>query len=227
MKFQNLQRFKTRRPSVITNLPKYEKDDLIKFEEDVCNEFNQGKIRAPVHLHNGNEEQVLKIFEHVNPQDWVFSTWRSHYHCLLKGVPKDLLKKDIMAGKSITLCYPEFKIFSSAIVTGIIPIALGAAMNAFRRKSDEHVWCFVGDMTAETGAFFEAAKYAVSWNLPITFVVEDNGKSVCTVTKEVWNHQESFWHDFGSLNPKNDSKVYYYKYETKYPHAGGGKRIQF
>jgi TPP-dependent pyruvate/acetoin dehydrogenase alpha subunit len=227
MKFQNLQRFKTERPTVIDRLPIYTKEELIKFEDDICEIFNQGKIRAPVHLHNGNEEQIIKVFESVNPQDWVFSTWRSHYHCLLKGVPQETLKKEIFDGKSITLCFPEYKIFSSAIVTGVIPIALGAAMNAYRMKSNEHVWCFVGDMTSETGAFFEAAKYAVAWNLPISFVVEDNGKSVCTQTNEVWNSQENFWHEFSSLEPKNPSKVYHYKYESKYPHAGGGKRIQF
>ena len=45
----------------------------------------------------------------------------------MKGVPKDILKQDIIDGKSITLCYPEFRIYSSAIVTGNIPIATGAA----------------------------------------------------------------------------------------------------
>jgi len=77
----------------------------------------------------------------------------------------------------------------------------------------------VGDMTSETGAFFENWKYAVNHDLPITYVIEDNSKSVCTVTKEVWNDDLYF---------KNETrKIIYYQYETKYPHAGAGKRIQF
>ena len=44
------------------------------------------------------------------------SSWRSHYHCLLKGVPEDRLFDDICQGKSITLLYPEFNIYTSAIV---------------------------------------------------------------------------------------------------------------
>ena len=90
--------------------------DLISFEEEIGECFNNAEIRAPIHLYSGNEEKIIKIFEDVKEEDYVFCTWRSHYQCLLKGVPRDRLKKDILAGKSITLCYPEYRIFSSAIV---------------------------------------------------------------------------------------------------------------
>jgi pyruvate dehydrogenase E1 component alpha subunit len=75
-------------------------------------------------------------------------------------------------------------------------------------------------MTSETGTFFENWKYAVNFDLPITYVIEDNGKSVCTETKKTWNVDELFF-------SKETRKIIYYQYETKYPHAGAGKRIQF
>ena len=34
------------------------KEKLIKFEEEIAELFNSGKIRAPVHLYHGNEEQI-------------------------------------------------------------------------------------------------------------------------------------------------------------------------
>jgi TPP-dependent pyruvate/acetoin dehydrogenase alpha subunit len=192
---------------------------LIDFETDIAECFNNALIKAPVHLYDGNEEQMIKIFEQVQPEDWVFCTWRSHYQCLLKGVPPEQVKQDILQGKSITLCYPEYNIYSSAIVTGNIPIATGVALDIKRKKQSNHVWCFVGDMTSETGTFFENWKYSVNHDLPITFIIEDNGKSVCTLTKEVWNDDLYF---------KNETrKIIYYQYDTKYPHAGAGKRIQF
>ena len=46
----------------------------------------------------------------------------------LKEFPKETLLNDIKNGKSITLCYPEEKIYTSAIVGGIIPMALGCAL---------------------------------------------------------------------------------------------------
>ena len=82
----------------------YSKQDLIDFETDIAECFNKGMIKAPVHLYAGNEDEMIKVFKDVKDEDWVFCTWRSHYQCILKGVPLDELKKDILAGKSITLC---------------------------------------------------------------------------------------------------------------------------
>jgi len=201
---------------MITN---YTPQDLIDFELKVCDAWKNKEIRAPVHLYSNNEEQMIDIFRRINENDWVFCSWRSHYQCLLKGVPQEKLLADIKKGRSISLCYPEYKVFSSAIVTGIIPIATGVAFDISRKGDAEWVWCFVGDMTAETGCFHENWKYAVNQDLPITFVIEDNGKSVCTETKPVWNLSECSY--------QNSSKVLYYKYENKYPHAGTGERIIF
>ena len=199
---------------------KYTKEELIDFETDIAECFNNAMIKAPVHLYDGNEEQMIKVFENVKSKDWVFCTWRSHYQCLLKGVPPSQIKNDILDGKSITLCYPEYNIYSSAIVTGTIPIATGTALDIKRKGTDEHVWCFVGDMASETGSFFENWKYSVNHDLPITYVIENNGKSVCTNTKKTWGTDELFF-------AKETRKIIYYEYNTKYPHAGAGKRIEF
>ena len=200
-------------------------DELIAFEEEIAESFNNAQIRAPIHLYSGNEKHIINIFKNVKKEDYVFCTWRSHYQCLLKGVPKDRLKKDILAGKSITLCYPEYNIFSSAIVTGSISIANGRALAEKLKGSNSHVWCFVGEMSSETGAFHENVKYSTAHNLPITWVIEDNGKSVCTDTRETWNMKNLSYEEFDLLNSRGN--VIYYKYDTKYPHAGAGKRIQF
>ena len=199
--------------------------DLISFEEEIAESFNNAEIHAPIHLYNGNEEKIINIFKNVKEEDYVFCTWRSHYQCLLKGVPRDILKKDILDGKSITLCYPEYNIFSSAIVTGSISIANGRALAEKLKGSNSHVWCFVGEMSSETGAFHENVKYSTAHNLPITWVIEDNGKSVCTNTRETWNMKNLSYEEFDLLNSRGN--VIYYKYDTKYPHAGAGKRIQF
>ena len=141
--------------------------DLIDFEKDIADIFNRAQIRAPIHLHGNNENQLLRIFENINSDDWIFSSWRSHYHCLLKGVPPKQLKKDILDGKSMTLLYPEYKIYTSAIVAGVIPIALGTALSLKREGKNEKVYLFMGGMTSETGAAHEAHKYATSHNLPL------------------------------------------------------------
>ena len=201
-------------------MKKYTPEELIQFETNVAEIFNSGVIKAPVHLYDGNEEQIIQVFDNIKDEDWIFCTWRSHYQCLLKGVPQEKLMEDIIKGKSITLCSPEFNVYSSAIVTGSIPIATGVALDIKRKNGSNHVWCFVGDMASETGAFFENYKYALNHDLPITYIVEDNNKSVCTDTRKVWNSEKLAF-------SQNENKIIYYSYQSKYPHAGAGKRIQF
>ena len=47
------------------------KNDLIAFEDEVAATFNAGKIRAPVHLYWGNEDQIIETFRRIRTQDWV------------------------------------------------------------------------------------------------------------------------------------------------------------
>lgn len=198
------------------------KKDLIRFEDDIAETFNKGMIKAPVHLHSGNEDFLINFFKKkIKKNDWVFCSWRSHYQCLLKGVPPKILKKEILDGKSISLCFMKYKVYSSAIVGGILPISLGMALSLKRKKSKNRVFCFMGDMTSETGIAYETIKYSINKKLPIHFVIEDNSKSVCTNTRKTWSLKKLSYE-----NSKN-SYITYYKYKLKYPHAGAGKRVQF
>jgi|TARA_B110000259_G_C14006581_1_gene398088 TPP-dependent pyruvate/acetoin dehydrogenase alpha subunit len=197
------------------------KTDLIKFENKIIKLFNSSKIKSPIHLHSGNEKKLIETFKKIKKNDWVFSSWRSHYHCLLKGVPEKKLTQEIIKGKSISLCFPEHKIYSSAIVGGSMPIAVGVALSFKKKKSKNKVFVFIGEMTAETGIAHECIKYSINKKLPIHFVIEDNGKSVCTDTRKTWSMKKLSYENYKS------KYVTYYKYFLKYPHAGTGKRIQF
>ena len=144
-----------------------EKEQLIAFEEEIKELFIQKKIKAPIHLSGGNEEELIEIFKDVEPDDWVFSTHRSHYHALLKGIPPEWIKAEILKGNSIHLMNKEYKFFTSAIVNGITPIAMGVAMAIKRRGGKEKVWCFVGDMAASVGIYHECLRYANAQCLPL------------------------------------------------------------
>lgn len=190
-----------------------DKESLIKFNEEILEKYNAGLIHSPVHLHGGNEDALIKVFEQYKEGDWVFSTHRSHYHWLLSGRPSDVLKQQIFDGHSMHIFGEKF--LTSAIVSGIAPIAVGVAKAIQLKGSNEHVWCFLGDMAASGGLVSECFRYSIGFNLPITFVVEDNCMSVRACTKDIWG-----------TNKSND-KILYYKYNRKYPHAGGGQYVMF
>lgn len=201
------------------------KDELIAFEQEIADAYCAGQIRAPIHLSDGNEEQLLQLFQQVRREDWVFSTWRSHYHALLHGIPRDRLREKIFRGDSITIMDAEYRFFATAIVGGNLPIALGVALGEKRLGSERHVWTFVGDMGAMTGAFHEAVQYAENWDLPMTFVIEDNSQSVGTPTRTVWGLPENS--PANTMPERISPKVLRYHYRTKWPHVGAGKFVQF
>ena len=74
-------------------------EDLINFELRVKDIYESGTVRGPVHMSKGNEEQLLEVFKYIHPDDWVFSSWRNHYHALLHGVPEEHLWELIVSGK--------------------------------------------------------------------------------------------------------------------------------
>lgn len=217
---------------------KHTNESLRAFEDWCIQTYKDGLLRSPLHLSRGNEQELIEIFKEINPQDWVFTTYRSHYHSLLKGVPEEWLKQWILHNKSIHVMNAEHKIVTSAIVGGHLSQAVGVAMaiklqcrDYFSRyadngtKSDEvpHVWVFCGDQTASLGVFNDCHKYAVNNDLPITFVIEDNGLSTDTPTKATWNMKEEdkHWYELGS------PKIIYYKYKRELPHYGIGVFVDF
>jgi pyruvate dehydrogenase E1 component alpha subunit len=194
----------------------YSKESLQQFESLIVSHWEGGKIRGPVHLSDGNEDSLIEIFKRIGNSDWVFSTWRSHYHALLKGINSTWLEEQILEGKSITICNINEKFYSSAIVGATLSIALGVAQGIKQNNSNDKVWCFIGDMAFETGAFYEVHKYARNFELPLYFVVEDNGISTYTPTESTWKYKREIPND-----------VVYYSYKSKYPHYGSGKWVAF
>ena len=191
-------------------------EELIDFETRVKEKYEKGEIGGPIHLSKNNEKELIEIFQYIHQEDWVFVPWRNHYQALLHGVDQDKLFNSISDGNSMHTNNVKPNFYSSSIVGGIIPLALGAAMALKEQKSYKRVWCFVGDMTMETGIFHEAYKYAKNFNLPLNWVIEDNNMSVHTPTDLAWKNKQEV--------PKD---VIYYSYEMGYPHHGTGNWVNF
>ena len=114
---------------------KIDKNFLISFSDKIKKIYEKGKIKAPIHLSGNNEKQLIRIFKNVKKKDWVFSTWRSHYHALLHGINPKWLENEIIKGKSMGIINKKKNFYSSAIVGGILPIALGVALSIKKKKN--------------------------------------------------------------------------------------------
>ncbi len=200
------------------------KDDIVKFEQEIAEIFATGAIRAPVHLRSGREDELIRIFREneIGDDDYVFGFWDSHELALLKGVPREEVKQAIIQGKSISLCFPQYKVLCSGIVGSLMGTATGVAWALKNQGKKGKAYLFCGEMSSETGIFFEAVKYAHNFDLPVKFIVCDNGLSVMTKTREVWGSEEPWF-----KGTKYENKIIYFKYVNGYPHSGLGKLIKF
>lgn len=191
--------------------------ELQDFEQEIANLYKQGKIKAPIHLAgstDGTQEKILiELFQnYYKKDDWIFSTHRSHFHWLLSGRSPEEAKKQILEGHSMQLCDDKF--FTSSIVGGNAPIAVGTAWALKLKCSPSKVWCFVGDAAYECGIVQESIKYASRHDLPITFIIENNEYCVRARTQDVWGD-------------KKTKKVIKYKFCREWPHAGNGEYVMF
>lgn len=194
------------------------KQDLINFENKVAVAFKAAKINTPIHLSGGNEDQLIDIFRRVQPEDYILSTHRSHYHYLLKGGDPKKLWDEILGlptgccggkGRSMHIYDHELHFYTSAIVGGICAIACGLGL------AGKRTFCFVGDGAEDSGFFFEAVRYCWSMNLPVLFIVENNKRAVETTPDERW----------GRYFPVDMPNIIRYTYERTWPHVGIGEHV--
>jgi len=188
------------------------KQELIKFEEKIAQLFDDGRLPYSIHFAGGNENQLIEIFKDIKSGDYVFSTHRSHYHYLLHGGRPERLEELILNGKSMFVFDRNANFYSSSIVCATPSIAAGVAWALKKKGSLQRVWCFIGDGAEDEGHLVEAARYVDGWDLPCTFIIEDNDRSVSATKLERW----------GKYEPLFFKCVQRYGYTSTYPHGGSG-----
>lgn len=189
--------------------------DLVAFEARIQKLWAEGELPFLLHLAGGNEAQLKAIFGGIKPGDWVFASHRAHYHALLSGIPAERVESEIRAGRSMFLYSAEHNFCVSAVLAGTCAIAAGVALALKEEGSPNHVWCFLGDGAEEEGHFYEAALYAEGHALPVTFIIEDNGRQVDTTKEERRGGGVAGLENiFGCVQR--------YRYTPTFPHSGDG-----
>lgn len=186
-------------------------EELIAFENRIGDLYMDNKLPFLFHLSGGNEKELIDIFKDIKEGDYVISNHRSHYHALLHGIPPEVVEDRILNGRSMFIYDRERNFFCSAIIGGTPAIAAGIAWALKQKGSDKKVWCFIGDGTEDNGHTYEAIRYVDGFDLPCTFVIENNNRSVETTNEERWGKTADYmW---------NSPSVRKYYYDITYPHA--------
>jgi len=198
----------------------WDKNSLLEFEVNIAKEFEQGNINCPLHLSGGNETELIEIFEGIQSEDYVISTHRNHYHYLLRGGDPVVLIAEIKGqvegccgghGRSMHIYDAALNFYTSGIVAGGCAIACGLGL------AGKRTFCFIGDGAEDSGHFIEALRFVEGRNLPVVFIIEDNGVAVESTLGDRWDKYVPIYSD----------KIIRYSYKRIYPHVGIGKRVSF
>lgn len=159
-----------------------------RFEEKIVEVYPAQDMKTPVHLCLGQEAVAAGVCDHLEREDFLFTTHRGHGHCLAKGISPRALYAEFYGraagccagrGGSMHPADPELGILgTSAIVGGGIPHAVGTALASRLRKDRRVSVTFFGDGAAEEGVFHESLNFAALKALPVVFVCENNGYAV-------------------------------------------------
>lgn len=191
----------------------WDKDSLIRFVDKVAADHDAGLLPFAVHLPGGNEDQLIEIFAGIDSEDYVIGSHRNLYHALLHGLDPSMVRENIRNAKSMFMFDRNRNFLVSAIIGGTPAIAAGIALALRKKGSSQHVWCFVGDGTEDTGHFAEAVRYVQSFDLPCTFVIEDDGFAVEASKESRWG---------SDISPSWPSCVRKYRYTKTRPHIRTG-----
>lgn len=157
----------------------------IRAFEDRCRDlFAEGIVKGTTHTAQGQEAVAVGVASALQPTDKVTCTYRGHGHALALGMEPVTVMGEILGrqigsiggvGGSMHLCDMDIGLLPTfAIVGAGIPVAVGTALSAQVRGTDEVGVAIFGDGTTNIGAFHESLNLASIWRLPTLFVIENN-----------------------------------------------------
>ena len=169
----------------------YERMGLIReFEERVKTLVERGVPVGPVHLYTGQEAVAVGVCAALRPDDWIASTHRGHGHAIAKGVEVRSMMAELYGkatgtnrGKGGSMHITDVRVGMLGVnpIVGMgTPHAVGAALSAKVRGTDQVAAAFFGEGAASMGVVHEAMNLAAIWKLGVVFVCENNGYAQAT-----------------------------------------------
>ena len=172
-----------------------------KFEDKLAAVYIQQKVRGFLHLYNG-QEAVLAGSLHAMEigKDRMITAYRNHVQPIGLGVDPKKVMAELYGkatgtsqglGGSMHIFSKEFKFHGGhGIVGGQIPLGAGMAFGDKYFERDTVTLCYLGDGASRQGSLHETLNLAMLWQLPVVFVVENNGYAMGTSVARTSNHEE-------------------------------------
>jgi pyruvate dehydrogenase E1 component alpha subunit len=161
-----------------------------RFEERSLRAYQAKKIGGFLHLYIGQEALAVGCCSLMGPNDHVITAYRDHGHALAVGMDMKPLMAELYGkttgcskgkGGSMHFFDPSRNYWGGhAVVGGQVPLGTGLAYAIKYRGLKGACMTFLGDGAVNQGAVHEAYNLAALWQLPVVFVIENNGYSMGT-----------------------------------------------
>ena len=168
-----------------------------KFEERCGQLYIQQKFGGFCHLYIGQEAVLSGMREAIRPTDRVITAYRDHAHPLVLGTDPKFVMAEMFGkktgtskgkGGSMHMFDKERNLFGGhGIVGGQIGLGAGIAFADKYRKEDHVTVCFMGDGAARQGMLHETFNMAMTWKLPVIFIIENNQYAMGTSVERTSN----------------------------------------
>lgn len=178
---------------------KWYKDMLLmrKFEEKAGQLYIQQKFGGFCHLYIGQEAVVAGTMSAARPDDKHMTAYRDHAHPIGLGTDPRVLMAELYGkitgcskgkGGSMHFFDKERNFMGGHGIVGA-QIAMGAGV-AFAEKyneTDNVAFVSMGDGAVRQGALHETFNMAMSWKLPVIFIIENNNYAMGTSVERTTN----------------------------------------
>ena len=173
-----------------------------RFEEKAGQLYGQQKIKGFCHLYIGQEACASGAVTALKKGDKYITAYRDHGHPLALGTDPKKVMAELFAketgiskgkGGSMHMFDKENHFFGGhGIVGGQVPLGAGIAFAEKYNKTDNICMTLMGDGAVRQGAFHEALNMAMTWKLPVIFVIENNGYAMGTSVERTSNVRELY-----------------------------------
>ena len=165
------------------------------WEQRLLDMHAEGRISGFSHAGRGQEGAQVGAIAALGKQDYLLYAHRGCGYMVARGMPMEVLYGDFLGNVEgstrglgagiVHIAWPQLGILGqSGTLGGSFTIAVGAALSARLRGTDQVTMCFFGDGTANRGTFHESANAAGVWKLPIVWFCENNGLAVSMPFKD-------------------------------------------
>jgi pyruvate dehydrogenase E1 component alpha subunit len=161
-----------------------------EFEDRLKTLVDRGVPVGPVHFYTGQEAVAVGVCAALRQDDWIASTHRGHGHCIAKGVDVRRMMAELYGKVTGTNRGKGGSMHITDVAVGMLgvnpivgmgtPHAVGAALSARVRGTDQVAVAFFGEGATSMGVVHEAMNLAAVWQLPVVFVCENNGYAQAT-----------------------------------------------